>query len=660
MRNASNNERTGAADTTHSVRESDGTAHDERRRGVWLPVLTVFLVALLARCVYLYEIRAIPFVEHPSVDARAYDAWAQRIAAGDWWGSEVFYQAPAYPYLLGTLYGLFGRNLWLVHAVQMVMGALSCVLICLAGRWFFGHGAGVVGGFLLALYPPAIFFDGLIQKAGLGLFLATLLLYLLSRLQQSAEYLGAGSGLSGEGPRGLKPAARLRRRPAIVSALCGMATGLLALTRENALLFVPLIPIWMLFHFRGSPYRRRVVCIAAFLSGAALLLLPVGLRNFDVGGTFALTTAQMGPNFYIGNNPEADGLYAPLVPGRAHPAYERRDAVELARRALGRELSAGEVSRYWFGEGLRFVREQPGDWLRLMARKWSLVWNHFEVPDAEDIYVYSDWSVLLRTLGWPLHFGVLVPLGVIGAVLSWRNRGNLWILYVLVLITAGSVALFYVFGRYRFPLVPLLVLFGGSACVEVYAHGKARQLRTLAVATVAAAVVAGWANWSFLPEAYYRSISYSNLGAICARNGQPDEAERYLTRALHMYPQSAPALRHLGTLRIEQGRPAEGHLLLGMAYGQLNDPGAAARHYRTAADADPSLLEAHYNLAAALAHLGRFDEAVDAMERCLEIAQTTGRTDVVERIHDRLERYRTQTQKTRTETPKPPHPEPDH
>ena len=30
-------------------------------------------------------------------DSHAYDAWAQRIAAGDWVGGDVFYQAPLYP-----------------------------------------------------------------------------------------------------------------------------------------------------------------------------------------------------------------------------------------------------------------------------------------------------------------------------------------------------------------------------------------------------------------------------------------------------------------------------------------------------------------------------------------------------------------------------------
>ena len=59
-----------------------------------------------------------------------------------------------------------------------------------------------------------------------------------------------------------------------------------------------------------------------------------------VGGGFYVTTSQFGPNFYIGNNPGADGTYQSLRFGRGAPEYERQDATELAERALGRQADA--------------------------------------------------------------------------------------------------------------------------------------------------------------------------------------------------------------------------------------------------------------------------------------------------------------------------------
>ena len=105
------------------------------------------------------------------------------------------------------------------------------------------------------------------------------------------------------------------------------------------------------FHHRhrrwGLRRRRRPAPSAHSLLGLAIVLVPVAARNAVVGGGFFVTTSQFGPNFYIGNNPTADGTYASLRYGRGAPEYERQDATELAELALGRRLSPAEVSSYW-------------------------------------------------------------------------------------------------------------------------------------------------------------------------------------------------------------------------------------------------------------------------------------------------------------------------
>jgi len=134
----------------------------------------VFAVALVLRLVHLWCVRDMPFVEVPIVDARAYDEWGQRIAAGDWWGSEVFYQAPLYPYLLGSFYAVFGHQLMGVHVLQMTMGAASCVLLALGAQALFrDRSVALATGLAIAAYPPAIFFDGLIGGAMHALALKT-------------------------------------------------------------------------------------------------------------------------------------------------------------------------------------------------------------------------------------------------------------------------------------------------------------------------------------------------------------------------------------------------------------------------------------------------------------------------------------------------------
>ncbi|MEZ5289380.1 MAG: glycosyltransferase family 39 protein, partial [Vicinamibacterales bacterium] len=130
----------------------------------------VFVVAFLARLAHIRAIHDTPLFDVLLGDARAYDAWAQRLAGGDWLGADVFYQAPLYPYFLGVLYAIAGHDLLMARLVQAVVGSASAVLLAAAGERLFSRRVGLAAGFGLALYAPAIFLDGLLQKSVLDTF----------------------------------------------------------------------------------------------------------------------------------------------------------------------------------------------------------------------------------------------------------------------------------------------------------------------------------------------------------------------------------------------------------------------------------------------------------------------------------------------------------
>src|SRR5690349_22963550 len=133
--------------------------------------IAIFLAALTVRLVHLFQIRRAPFFALLMGDARSYHTWAQQIAAGDWIGSGIFYQAPLYPYFLGLVYTLSGDTPTMVRLWQAVIGSCACVLLGYAGCRLFSRTAGIAAGLMLAFYAPAIFFDGLIQKSVLDGFL---------------------------------------------------------------------------------------------------------------------------------------------------------------------------------------------------------------------------------------------------------------------------------------------------------------------------------------------------------------------------------------------------------------------------------------------------------------------------------------------------------
>jgi tetratricopeptide (TPR) repeat protein len=518
------------------VEQPQGDRAALRERYLWAGI--IFAVALVVRAIHIWQIDGSPFADLKLGDAEGYHLWAQKIVGGDWLGDEVFYQAPLYPYFLATIYWLLGQDVFIVRAVQILLGACSCVLIFLAGWQMLSRGAGKLAGILLALYAPAIFFDGLIQKSALDLFLLCLALWLASGLER-------------------KPTSYLRW------CVLGLAMGALVLTRENALVLVAGILFWLTLRFRGLG-RQRLVLAILFLAGVAALLLPVALRNQLVGGEFHLTTSQLGPNFFIGNNEGANGVYQPLLPRRGEYRFEQLDAIAVAEKAAGRSLTSREVSAYFARRSLDYIASHPGDWLKLMVRKFALAWNGMEMMDTEDQYTYASWSTLLRLTGYINHFGILAPLALLGVVLTWNQRGRIWLLHLLLALYTASLVMFYVTARYRYPMVPFLLLFAAAGVSQLPGFLRASARPRIIECATALSLIALFCNWPLVNKPGARSATHFNIGAALANQGEHEQAVAHYRKSIALLP-TAAAHGALGALLVELGHAAEAEAQLRQA-----------------------------------------------------------------------------------------------
>jgi len=609
-----------------------------RRVSSWLPLAAVTALALIVRVAYQAELAGSPLLSGLMGDSRVYDAWAQQIANGRWLGTEVFYQTPLYPYGLAIIFKAAGHDLGVVRLIQAILGAASCALLGLAGRRFFSTGAGLIAALLLAVYPSAFFFDGLIQKSSLDIFFITLLLALLGEFGARREW----KWLVG----------------------LGVTAAAFTLNRENARVLYPVFAVWLWFAFREVPGRRRVAWMAAFTAATLAVLLPVGVRNYRVGGEFLISTSQLGPNFYIGNHPRASGTYEPLVPGRGDPAFERDDATRLASKAAGRALSAGEVSDYWLAQSFAYIRDQPFRWMASLGRKLLLTLNAVELPDTESIAAYADYSPILRGLRW-LNLGVVLPLAAYGAWVHRSRWRRLIVLYAMFAGLALSVAIFYVVARYRHPLVPIVLLFSGAGVsglldmrlrrsrpADAQAKrapgpppsrgrsgepgerrtpaGRRQWLPGLAIAGVVAIV----AN---LPIDAARDETYLNLGVLLAQNRRPSDAIPALQKAVARDPEYAEPHFRLGLAYQDAGRPqaaieeltiavrlrpdhGDAHGALGILLRDQNRTAEALLHFREAVTQAPGSADSHSNLGLALMEAGQSTEAIAEFRRALALA----------------------------------------
>ena len=571
--------------------------------------LGVFAAALLVRLVYLFQIQTIGFFSQPASDAFIYVQRARTLAGGDWLGSPDFVHAPLYAYVLGIIRSL-GGEFWAYRVVQCFFGAAACALLVVIGTRLFNRTTGLIAGLLLAFYPPAWFFDGLIQKTSLTLLLSTTLLWLIIPRTSATTWWRWG--------------------------LAGVVAGLLALTRQNTLAATPLVVAWILFGVRGWPWRGRLTSAGAYAVGLVLTLLPWAVRNKHVIGDFVLTTPNFGQNFAMGNTAGATGTYMEFKTGSGRGEDEQLYWTKEVARAIGRTPTAREVSAYYLNQALTWMRSDPGAWLRLQFKKLWMVCSAYEFYDTEDLYLYREHVPLLR-FDHVWHFGVLLPLAAAGLVITRSEWRRLWLLYGWLAVNVLAVVIFVVFGRYRFPLIPVLCVLAAAGLATGWTRLRARRLRPLGAAGGVLALTAVVANWTIDSPRGPQPMSFVNHAAVLREAHRYDEALSETRRALALAPDDVAANLAMCSTLLEVGDYANAatygeraraaapeyaatYAALAGALNGLGQPERALELYRRALELDPDDYRVLSALASALARQGQTDAALGLYNQLLATA----------------------------------------
>ncbi len=450
--------------------------------------LRLFVLAAALRIVYVIVVGDYPAVRFPIGDSLAYHKAALRILDGDWLGSEVFYQDPLYPYLLALLYGLFGVGSIGVLIAQALLDSASVVLIYLTARALFDPRTAVIAGVLAAAYRAAWFYDAILLKVPLTLFLASLTAYLLVRADA--------------------------RRSAGAWFAAALGLGLAALTRGNYLVFAPILALWLMFFVPQPGPGARVRSLAALAAGLVIAIGPVAFRNYIVGDDFVLITSQAGQNFYIGNSRYNDsGVYKAPAFVIANAAHEQKDFRDEAERRSGRPLGPSELSRFWFREAFNEIAADPAHFARHTLRKVRLFFNRYEIPDNQSFAFFAQHVTGLLRIPTP-GFGVVLPLAVCGMWLA-RRRRSAWLLLLFFVSYAASVVLFFNVSRYRIPSLPALFVFAGYAVSQAVELARRRDYRAMLISAVLLAVGFSITQADLIDEDF--ALFRSNLGSAHSR-----------------------------------------------------------------------------------------------------------------------------------------------
>jgi tetratricopeptide (TPR) repeat protein len=479
---------------------------------------------------------------------------------------------PLYPYFLAFIYRLFGPDLLIVKLVQSVVGGLTAGMIYRLGSECFGGVAGLIAGFIAALYVPFIFYDNSILFPVLAAFLNTLLLYFL--------YVG------------------IHRSKAWAFLVSGVLWGLSAAGNAGVLAFAPAAVAFLLLYGKLG-LNQRLKRIALVAIGVAIVVGPITVRNYVIGDDFVPLTSNAGLNLYIGNNPQSTGAY---VKPDELDVYVDPSGKGIAEAALGRKLKPSEVSAYWTDRAVTFMREQPAAFLSNMLRKVFFVWSVFEVPQIEHLSFERRFSWLLR-IPSP-SFGVVCPLGIMGIVLALRRKKETWLLFLFIATYAVTITAFFVVARYRLPMLPALMAFSGYAVFRwicVLSERKYRHAVFIGVGFVVLYLLVHVNFYKVDPMSGFAQ-SYYRLGIIYEKKGQMEDALESHRKAVEIDPSLASARVNLGILlsRKHEYEKAKGELLKAIAL-------------------DPDYAKAYYNLGLVYSEQGNADSALIAMNKAVEL-----------------------------------------
>ncbi|MBW2699457.1 MAG: glycosyltransferase family 39 protein [Deltaproteobacteria bacterium] len=475
--------------------------------------LLLFL-AFALRLIHLLEVDDTPFFLQLHNDSAVYHHWAMLISLGDWLGTSypVFYQGPGYAYFLASIYTVFGEAPWWACMIQVILGTLSVGLTYELGRRLFGPATGLIAGLLAACYPMFIFTNALLLGVTLIVFLNLLMLILIASAMP---------------------------RPSWWKWLAaGLLLGLSALLRGNILIFGPLAVIAVIAYYGWDNKRRWLSAGLLMFFGCLLALAPATAHNFLIGEDHVLLTANAGANFYIGNNPDSDGIYIAEARYKGRPMGmsvrdQEANFPAVARKELKqKKVKPSRVSSFWMGKTFDSIKEKPKRWLMVISKKLKYFFNSYEVPNNRDLEFSKRFSLIL-SMPWP-SFGIIMPLGLLGLALMvrrFRKRGLLLMYFAAYLF---ALLAFFVNARYRLPLVPVLLI---TAAVSLRWLWRVLQDRRWLPAIMAVLSLAGLYFLAYQPvdEVGFRT-NHLNLGNAYRDLGNNNKALESYDEAIRMSP----------------------------------------------------------------------------------------------------------------------------
>lgn len=356
------------------------------------------------------------------------------------------FTGPVYPALCAVVYAVTGSSHVAMVVVQALLSAMIPVVIAGLGRELFGNRVGLLAGLFVTVHP------------GLLIYTTKLHPLVLETLLFSSVAWGA---------------LWLRRRPSRWrQGWVGLALGLAILSRPTAILLMGLVAVWLCAGQTMSRARALRVALGTLMIALGVVL-PWTLRNYRIHHRLMLVQSTSGISFWKGNNPQSASGNLDMS-GRS---WLNQISPTLQAR-LDEATSEVEQDHLFWQAAIPYVLQQPGAFFERLQKKLVAFWWQSPTTGQQ----YPAWY-LMGYQGWYL---VTVGFGFVGIwrILSTnegRARDALLALLLFCLAFSLAQSLFYVEGRHRWAIDPLLLVVAGQGMAWALAWLRKPAVKTARV-----------------------------------------------------------------------------------------------------------------------------------------------------------------------------------
>jgi len=373
------------------------------------------------------------------VDALGYDAIGWNLAQGNGFSRDppipTPERAPVYPFFLAAVYFFFGHNYTAARLAQVVIGALTCLVIYFIGKEIYNERIGLLAALAAAVYPQFIVYSGCLLSERVDIFLLSLaMLFGVKAAKRSSIRLYFASG-----------------------ALLGAAT----LCRPVTMFFPFFLFLALVILYKNK--RTAIMYSLAFLLATVLVIAPWTIRNYFAFDTFLPVSIYGGRNLLQGTYREDDQWYL-------------QQAVAEHYASIVKDIDDPiEADGLCFKEAVKRIMEDPIGYLRLVARRMTKMWIRPVGLGVMETKTTGFIRLSAQILLYSEQF-LILTLALLGLIHSRSNRLIIPLVLILVyFMFAHSITHFE--PRYLLPVMPYVLILaaaGFNAALSLYrGHSKA-------------------------------------------------------------------------------------------------------------------------------------------------------------------------------------------